>query len=163
MTILIKERLLNCTLNYLSYFSKSKIPPIDMDILAQAAGSVGAPAALGGAALALATAAYANAKFGIKADIDSLRDEAALGKLLGQRIAELGDTCTLYGMLRRAIEVDNKGSAEALWFEKKSWTYDQLRDCKCFCPSIMNCIVTYMRNSGRSSGGIHSCPGYQNR
>ena len=81
-------------------------------------------------ALALATAAYANAKFGIKADIDSLRDEAAFGKRLGQRIGELGDTCTLYGMLRRVIEVNKQGSAEALWFENKTWTYDQLKDCK---------------------------------
>lgn len=101
-----------------------------MDILAEAAGSVSAPAAIGGAALALATAAYANAKFGIKADLDSLRDEAAFGKRVGQRIAELGDTCTLYGMLKRVIEVNKQGSAEALWFENKSWTYDQLRDCK---------------------------------
>ena len=100
-----------------------------MDILAQAAGSISAPAAIGGAALALATAAYANAKFGIKADIDSLKDEAAFGKRLGQRIAELGDTCTLYGMLKRVIEVNKQGSAEALWFENKSWTYDQLKDC----------------------------------
>ncbi|KUL83456.1 hypothetical protein ZTR_10956 [Talaromyces verruculosus] len=99
-----------------------------MDILAQAASSISAPAAIGGAALALATAAYANAKFGIKADIDSLGDEAAFGKRLGQRIAELGDTCTLYGILKRVIEVNKQGSAEALWFENKSWTYDQLKD-----------------------------------
>ncbi|EED20673.1 bifunctional fatty acid transporter/acyl-CoA synthetase (FAT1), putative [Talaromyces stipitatus ATCC 10500] len=97
-----------------------------MDILAQAAGN--APAALGGAALALATAAYTNAKFGIKADVDSLRDEAAFGKRLAQRIGELGDTCTLYGMLKRVIEVNKQGSAEALWFENKTWTYDQLKD-----------------------------------
>lgn len=97
-----------------------------MDILA----SIDAPTAIGGAALALATAAYANAKFGIKTDIDSLRDDAAFGRRLAQRIGELGDAATLYGMLRRVVEVDKKGSAEAIWFENKVWTYDQLKDCQ---------------------------------
>lgn len=101
-----------------------------MDILAQAAESIGAPTAIGGAALALATAAYANAKFGIKADLDNLRDEASFGKRLAQRIGELDGICTLYGMLKRVVEVNKQGSAEALWFENKTWTYDQLKDCK---------------------------------
>lgn len=104
-----------------------------MDIIAQATGGMGAPAAIGGAALALAAAAYTNAKFGIKADLDSLRDEAAFGKRLAQRIVELGDTCTLYGMLQRVIEIDNQGSSEALWFEDRTWTYAQLKDCKYKC------------------------------
>jgi hypothetical protein len=108
-----------------------------MDILAQAADSIGgAPAALGGVALALATAAYANAKFGIKADIDSLRAESSIGKLLFQRIGELGETCTLYGILRRTIDVLGKGSSEALWFENKTWTYDKLRGCEYFSLSF---------------------------
>jgi hypothetical protein len=112
-----------------------------MDILAQAAGSIGAPVAIGGAALALTTAAYANAKFGIKADLDSLRDEATFGKRLGQRIAELGDTCTLYGMLKRVIEVNKQGPADALWFENKSWTYDQLKDCKLHPNQVFEDVI----------------------
>ncbi|OKL57289.1 hypothetical protein UA08_07517 [Talaromyces atroroseus] len=117
-----------------------------MDILAQAAGSVGGvPAALGGAALALATAAYANAKFGIKADIDGLRAESSLGKRLAQRIGELGDTCSLYGILQRTIDVYQKGSSEALWFENKSWTYDQLRD-------LVDRLAAYIHAQGIRTG-----------
>lgn len=103
-----------------------------MDAIAGAASSIDTATALGGTALTLAAAAYTNAKFGIKADIDSLRDERASGKLLGQRIAQMGDTCTAYRLLERVIEVDGKGAADALWFENKTWTYDEVKDCKNF-------------------------------
>jgi hypothetical protein len=112
-----------------------------MDLIAEAAGSVDAATALGGTALTLAAAAYTNAKFGIKTDIDSLRDERAFGTLLGQRIAQMGDTCTVYKLLERVIEVDGKGAADALWFENKTWSYSQVKDCE--CCSTWNWLWTY--------------------
>lgn len=101
-----------------------------MDYFAEAASSVNAATALGGAALTLAAAAYTNARFGLKADIDGLRDERAFGALMGQRIAQMGDTCTAYKLLERVVEADGKGAADALWFENKTWTYSQLKDCE---------------------------------
>jgi hypothetical protein len=101
-----------------------------MDILARAASSAagsGSSIALG-SALALTTAAYLNAKLGISSDLRSLKDDRVFGQLLRQRLAQLGDTCTLYRMLERVIEVEGKGSTDAVWFENKTWTYIELRD-----------------------------------
>lgn len=101
-----------------------------MEILSRAAAGAGAPIALGSAALALATTAYLDAKFGFRSDVGSLRDDRAFGKLLQRRIAQLGDTCTVYKMLERVIEVDGKGAADAVWFENETWSYNQLKDRK---------------------------------
>ncbi|KAL1987317.1 hypothetical protein VTN96DRAFT_4345 [Rasamsonia emersonii] len=101
-----------------------------MDILSRAASraaSAGPSIALG-SALSLAAAAYLNARLCISSDLRTLRDERFFGRKLRQRLAELDDTCTLYRMLERVIEVDGKGDADALWFENRTWTYAQLKD-----------------------------------
>ncbi|KAL1969890.1 hypothetical protein VTN77DRAFT_7399 [Rasamsonia byssochlamydoides] len=101
-----------------------------MDILSRAASSAagaGSSIALG-SALALATAAYLNAKFCISNDLRTLKDDRVFGQLLQRRLAELGDTCTLYKMLERVVEVEGKGSTDALWFENRTWTYTQLKE-----------------------------------
>lgn len=103
-----------------------------MDILARAASraaSAGSSIALG-SALSLAAAAYLNARFCISSDVRSLRDDRFFAQKLRQRLAELGDTCTLYRMLERVIEVDGKADVEALWFENRTWTYAKLKDGK---------------------------------
>ncbi|KAE8377634.1 hypothetical protein BDV26DRAFT_281694 [Aspergillus bertholletiae] len=79
-------------------------------------------------ALSVGAAAYLNAKLSISTDISTMYSDWAFTKRLGQRIAELGDTTTIYKMLERVIEVDGQGSREALWFENKTWTYSQLKD-----------------------------------
>ncbi|KAE8417326.1 hypothetical protein BDV36DRAFT_283808 [Aspergillus pseudocaelatus] len=79
-------------------------------------------------ALSVGAAAYLNAKLSISTDISTIYNDRAFTKRLGQRIAELGDTTTIYKMLERVIEVDGHGSREALWFENKTWTYSQLKD-----------------------------------
>ncbi|KAE8131472.1 hypothetical protein BDV38DRAFT_275928 [Aspergillus pseudotamarii] len=79
-------------------------------------------------ALSVGAAAYLNAKLSISTDISTIYNDRAFTKRLGQRIAELGDTTTIYKMLERVIEVEGHGSREALWFENKTWTYSQLKD-----------------------------------
>ncbi|KAB8209920.1 putative subfamily of bifunctional fatty acid transporter/very-long-chain acyl-CoA synthetase in fungi [Aspergillus parasiticus SU-1] len=79
-------------------------------------------------ALSVGAAAYLNAKLAISTDISTIYNDRAFTARLGQRIAQLGDTTTIYKMLERVIEVDGHGSREALWFENKTWTYSQLKD-----------------------------------
>lgn len=79
-------------------------------------------------ALALTAGAYANAKLGISSDVSTMMGNRAAGKRLQQRIAQLGDTPTIYKLLERVVEVDKCGTTEALWFEHKTWTYSQLKD-----------------------------------
>ncbi|KAE8336948.1 hypothetical protein BDV24DRAFT_154749 [Aspergillus arachidicola] len=79
-------------------------------------------------ALSIGAAAYLNAKLAISTDISTIYNDRAFTARLGQRIAQLGDTTTIYKMLERVIEVDGHGSREALWFENKTWTYSQLKD-----------------------------------
>lgn len=81
-------------------------------------------------ALTFAAAAYVDARFGISTDLSVLRQERAWTKRLGRRIAQLGDVTTLYGMLEHVVDVEAKGASEALWFEQKTWTYHQLKDCE---------------------------------
>ncbi|KOC13785.1 bifunctional fatty acid transporter and acyl-CoA synthetase [Aspergillus flavus] len=79
-------------------------------------------------ALSVGAAAYLNAKLAISTDISTIYNDRAFTARLGQRIAQLGDTTTIYKMLERVIEVDGHGSSDALWFENKTWTYSQLKD-----------------------------------
>ncbi|KAI9934764.1 hypothetical protein AWENTII_005712 [Aspergillus wentii] len=83
--------------------------------------------ALASAATATA-AAYLNAKLSISTDLSAISLDRAFDKRLGQRIAQLGESTTTYKMLERLVNVDHRGSAEALWFENKTWTYSQLKD-----------------------------------
>ncbi|PWY84715.1 bifunctional fatty acid transporter and acyl-CoA synthetase [Aspergillus sclerotioniger CBS 115572] len=79
-------------------------------------------------ALSAAAGAYINAKFSVSSDLASLYNERSWTNRLGQRIAQLGDTTTIYKMLERVVEIEGHGSAEALWFEHRTWTYTQLKD-----------------------------------
>ncbi|RAL16411.1 putative bifunctional fatty acid transporter/acyl-CoA synthetase (FAT1) [Aspergillus homomorphus CBS 101889] len=79
-------------------------------------------------ALSVAAGAYLNAKYSIASDLSALYKDRSFTNRLGQRIAQLGDTATIYKMLERVIEVDGHGADEALWFENKTWTYAQLKE-----------------------------------
>ncbi|KAL4807054.1 hypothetical protein BDV18DRAFT_168193 [Aspergillus unguis] len=95
-----------------------------MDLLSE----ISMPTVAAASALSVAAGAYINAKYSISTDISSILDGRAWGKRLEQRMAQLGDTPTIYGMLRRVVEVEGHGSTEAIWFEGKSWTYSELKD-----------------------------------
>lgn len=81
-------------------------------------------------ALSLAAGAYLNARLGLSADLTNLAHDRAFARRLEQRLATLGDAPTWYGMLRRIVDVEAKGDAEALWFEDRTWTYAQLKECE---------------------------------
>jgi len=74
------------------------------------------------AGAALAAGAYVNAKWSVGIDIRGLQYDRAYGKRLGEYIAGLGDTVTLYHMFDRV-----NPEVEALWFEGKTWTYGELK------------------------------------
>lgn len=89
-----------------------------------------APSVAVASAATAAAAAYLNAKLAISTDLAAIRNDRATAARLGQRVAQLGDTATIYKMLERVVEVDGYGSREALWFEQKTWTYTQLKERK---------------------------------
>ncbi|RDW90820.1 putative bifunctional fatty acid transporter/acyl-CoA synthetase (FAT1) [Aspergillus mulundensis] len=95
-----------------------------MDLLSE----IGVPAVAMASALSVAAGAYLDAKFSVSTDLSTMLGDRAFGKRLAQRMAQLGDTPTVYGMLHRVVEVEKRGSAEAIWFEGKSWTYAELKD-----------------------------------
>ncbi|KAJ5974404.1 hypothetical protein N7481_011614 [Penicillium waksmanii] len=95
-----------------------------MDILSE----VGAPAVAMGTAFSLAAGAYLNAKLSIGTDLTALKNDRAFGQRLGERIGKLGDSPTIYKMLQRVVEVEGQGTADALWFEHKTWSYNQLKE-----------------------------------
>lgn len=84
-----------------------------------------------GSTLAVLGGAYIDAKLGISKDLRTLYYERTFSKRLQERIKELSPITTHYGMLQHAVDVRGLGAAEALWFEQKTWTYAQLKDCKC--------------------------------
>lgn len=93
------------------------------------------------AAGAAAAGAYLNAKFGIGADLEGLRNDRAWGATFARRIEELGDTVTLYAMFDR---VDP--AIEALWFEGRTWTYGELKQGGCFfCGLFLFLSLSLMR------------------
>ncbi|KAJ5407880.1 hypothetical protein N7509_001763 [Penicillium cosmopolitanum] len=95
-----------------------------MDILSE----VGAPAVAMGTAFSLAAGAYLNAKLSIGTDLTVLKNDRAFGQRLGERIGKLGESQTIYKMLQRVVEVEGQGTADALWFEHKTWSYNQLKE-----------------------------------
>jgi acyl-CoA synthetase (AMP-forming)/AMP-acid ligase II len=95
-----------------------------MDVFSE----ISAPSLAVASALTVAAGAYLNAKLAISTDLTTIRNDRDWTKRLGQRIAELGDTATLYKMLERVVEVQGSGASDALWFENKTWTYSQLKD-----------------------------------
>ena len=70
----------------------------------------------------LAGTSYLNARYGIVRDIKQLYDDRRWRKRIMARIKELGDHVTLY----RLTEICDP-NAEALWFEGRTWNYDELR------------------------------------
>lgn len=97
-----------------------------MDLLSDMTGSSVAMAS----ALALTAGAYLNAKLGVSTDIATMLSDRSSVQRLEQRIAQLGDSPTIYKMLERVVDVEGCGAIEALWFEHKTWTYSQLKDRK---------------------------------
>ncbi|KAL4797036.1 hypothetical protein BDV19DRAFT_63231 [Aspergillus venezuelensis] len=89
---------------------------------------ISVPAVAAASALTFAAGAYLNAKYSLSTDLSTILGDRYFGKRLAQRMQQLGDTITVYGMLQRLVEVGGKGSAEAIWFEGKSWTYAELKD-----------------------------------
>ncbi|KAF9893816.1 hypothetical protein FE257_009986 [Aspergillus nanangensis] len=89
---------------------------------------IGAPSLALASALTAATGAYLNSKFALSTDISAILNDRATANRLAQRVAQLGDTATVYKMLERVVEVECRGSQDALWFEQKTWTYSQLKD-----------------------------------
>lgn len=74
-------------------------------------------AALGGA--------YLDARLGISNDLRQIWHDRSWQIRFGQRVAGLGNTCTLYAMLER---VDPE--LDALWFEGRTWSYGELKSGK---------------------------------
>jgi hypothetical protein len=58
-------------------------------------------------------------------------------------MSQLGETVTIYGMLHRVVEIEGRGSAEALWFERKSWTYSELKDRMLFSSCLDQLSIPY--------------------
>lgn len=112
-------------------------------------------------ALALTAGAYANAKLGISSDVSTMMGNRAAMNRLQQRIGQLGDTPTIYKMLERVVDVDKHGATEALWFEHKTWTYAQLKDCMLSCPNSdivkLTVVLFFPLRSGRSYGSFTPC------
>lgn len=94
----------------------NEIPPAEMTLQA---------ASLAGAAL-VTTASYVNARYGVGADIRSIRYERNHGQRIFENIARLGETCTLYNLFSSADP-----TADALWFEGRKWKYRELKHGMC--------------------------------
>ena len=97
-----------------------------MDLLSEAS----VPAMAMATAVSVTAGAYLNAKLSIATDLTTLSNERAFGKRLSKRIAQLGESTTIYKLLEHVVDVEGPGSADALWFEQKTWSYGQLKDCE---------------------------------
>lgn len=97
-----------------------------MDILSEAS----MPGVAMASALSAAAAAYLNAKLAISTDLSAYFNDKAFGKRLGEHIANLGESTTIYKMLERVVDVEKQGAADALWFEQKTWSYTEIKDCE---------------------------------
>jgi hypothetical protein len=101
-----------------------------MDVLSE----IGAPTMAMASALTVAAGAYLNAKLSISTDMTQISNDKAFVQRVGERIAKLDGSATIFKMLERLVEVEGQGAADALWFEQKTWSYGQLKDCR-YCPS----------------------------
>ena len=97
-----------------------------MDLLSDLTG----PSMAMASALTLTAGAYLNAKLGVSTDVATMLSDRSSAKRLEQRIAQLGDSPTIYKMLEQVVDVQGCGATEAIWFEHKTWTYYQLKDRK---------------------------------
>jgi hypothetical protein len=96
-----------------------------MDMLSE----VGVPTLAMASALSVAAGAYLNAKLAISTDLRTIANEKSFAKRLTERIATFDGSTTIYKMLERAVEVEGRGGLDALWFEQKTWSYSELKDC----------------------------------
>ena len=96
-----------------------------MDLFSEAS----VPAVAMASAISMAAGAYLNAKLSISTDLTTIFNDRAFGRRLGERIAQLGASATIYKMLERVVDVEGQGATEALWFEQKTWSYSQLKEC----------------------------------
>lgn len=99
-----------------------------MDIFSEVSASAVAVAS----ALSLAAGAYLNAKLAISTDLRTIYSDKAFAKRLNKRIAEVDGSTTIYKILERAVEIEGRGATDALWFEQKTWSHSQLKDCECY-------------------------------
>lgn len=108
-----------------------------MDVFSE----LNAPAVAMASALTVAAGAYLNAKLAIATDLRTIYSDKAAVKRLNERIAQLDGSTTIYKILERAVDVGGRGATDALWFEQKTWSYSQLKDCE-YCPFFgrQNCI-----------------------
>jgi len=70
----------------------------------------------------LAGAAYLNARYGISRDLNQLHYDRKWFQRFNARVKELGDHTTIYHMMELCNPQD-----EALWFEGRTWSYDELK------------------------------------
>jgi hypothetical protein len=98
-----------------------------MDVLSE----IGMPTMAMASALSVAAGAYLNAKLAISTDLSTISNDKAFIKRVGERIAKLDGSATIYKMLERVVEVEGQGTADALWFEHQTWSYSQLKDREC--------------------------------
>ncbi|KAJ5232506.1 hypothetical protein N7468_005462 [Penicillium chermesinum] len=78
-------------------------------------------------AFSVAMAAYLDAKFSLSTDVSALLSRRSYAKRIADHVAQLGDVATIYRMLERVLE-QGEGETEALWFERKIWSYAHLKD-----------------------------------
>jgi len=95
-----------------------------MDVLSE----LSAPTMAMASALTVAAGAYLNAKLAISTDLATISNDKAFVKRVGERIAKLDGSATIYKMLERVVEIEGQGAADALWFEQKTWSYSQLKN-----------------------------------
>jgi hypothetical protein len=95
-----------------------------MDVLSE----IGAPTLAMASALTVAAGAYLNAKLAISTDMAQISNDRAFVRRVGERIAKLDGSATIYKMLERVVEVEGQGATDALWFEQKTWSYSQLKN-----------------------------------
>lgn len=79
---------------------------------------------MAGVATALG-AAYVNARLALGHDVGQYLDNRAFSKRLAQWLKKVSGETTLYRLLEFADP-----TAEALWFEGRSWSYAEVRDRK---------------------------------
>ncbi|KAG2413601.1 hypothetical protein HFD88_002790 [Aspergillus terreus] len=104
-----------------------------------------APSVAMASALTAAAGAYLNAKYSISTDLSTLRNERATAARVAERVAKLGESVTIYKLLERVVDKEGHGARDALWFEKKTWTYSQLKD-------IVDRFAAFLQSRGVKSG-----------
>ncbi|PGH27957.1 hypothetical protein AJ80_00211 [Polytolypa hystricis UAMH7299] len=69
-------------------------------------------------------AAYLDAKFCFSRDLREIRQGRDFGRRLGQRIQQLGDVCSMYGIFDK---YRGKDGDDAIWFEGRTISYGELK------------------------------------